>query len=226
MYSNLATGLHTFEVRAIAGEIGAFEGDPTPARYTWRVGPDPDNPSETPLDCDQANISLTASAFFRFPFQNDAPHCVLESATLRLYAGGHTEARTLVAVPLEDTWKESSLTWANQPDPYPGAAAATTESGETYRERDVKAHVEAIRTGTFQNHGWVIRDQHESDTLEGGDQSFLSREMPQDPPEVTLPELELRYVAAGSEAPPPPPEPAGETVVHCGQVITESTRLA
>ena len=45
MYSNLTTGLHTFEVRAIAGEIGAFEGDPTPARYTWRVGPDPDGPA-------------------------------------------------------------------------------------------------------------------------------------------------------------------------------------
>ncbi len=267
MYSNLATGLHTFEVRAIAGEIGAFEGDPTPARYTWRVGPDPEGPSETPLNCDQANITLTASAdgwadqvnpienyvfeteldvrseasggepgeplvprnaraFFRFPFQNDAPHCVLESATLRLYAGGHTEARTLLAVPLEDTWKESSLTWANQPDPFPGAVGATTESGEHYREWDVKAHVEAIRAGTLPNNGWMIRDQHESDTLDGGDQSFLSREMPQDPPEVTLPELELRYVAAGSDPPPAPPEPVGETVVHCGQVITESTRLA
>ncbi|HEV2951489.1 MAG TPA: right-handed parallel beta-helix repeat-containing protein, partial [Actinomycetota bacterium] len=266
MYSNLATGLHTFEVRAIAGEIGAFEGDPTPARYTWRVGPHPDGPSETPLDCDQANITLTAGAdgwadqvnpienyvfetelevrsaadggegepivpqnaraFFRFPIVNDAPHCVLESATLRLYAGGHTEARTLVAVPLEDAWKESSLTWANQPDPYPGAFAATTESGEHYREWDVKAHVEAIRTGTLPNNGWVIRDQHESDTLEGGDQSFMSREMPQDPPEVTLPELELRYAAVGSPPPAPPAEPVGETIVHCGQVITESTRLA
>ena len=49
MYSNLSTGLHTFEVRAIAGEFGAFEGDPTPARYTWRVGPDPDDPGGTPL---------------------------------------------------------------------------------------------------------------------------------------------------------------------------------
>src|ERR687893_590238 len=62
MYSNLATGLHTFEVRAIAGEFGAFEGDPTPARYTWRIGPDPENPSETPLNCDEANITLTAAA--------------------------------------------------------------------------------------------------------------------------------------------------------------------
>ena len=70
-----------------------------------------------------------ARAFFRFPIQNDAPDCVLESATLRLYASSHTEGRTLEAVPLEDSWKESSLTWHNQPDPYPGAAAATADVG-------------------------------------------------------------------------------------------------
>jgi parallel beta-helix repeat protein len=265
MYSNLATGLHTFEVRAIAGEIGAFEGDPTPARYTWRVGPDPDGGGDPPLNCDEANITLTASAdgwadqvnpvenymfmtelevrsdatvpdvgpiehrnaraFFRFPIQNDAPDCVLESATLRLYSEGHTEGRTLEAVPLEDNWKESSLTWVNQPDPYPGSAPATTEAGELYREWDVKAHVDAIRSGDLPNNGWVIRDQHESEEG-GGDQSFLAREMPQDPPEVTLPELELRYEAASTPPPPPPAEPGAPEVVTCGQVITRSTKLA
>ena len=60
MYSNLATGLHTFEVRALGLE-GAGP-DPTPARYTWRIGPDPGNPGGTPLNCDQANVTLTAAA--------------------------------------------------------------------------------------------------------------------------------------------------------------------
>ncbi|HEX7255365.1 MAG TPA: right-handed parallel beta-helix repeat-containing protein [Gaiellaceae bacterium] len=265
MYSNLSTGLHTFEVRAVS-EVGAVEGDPTPARYTWRIGPDPENPSDTPLDCDEANITMTAAAdgwadqvnplenylfeteldmrsdatdpgagqplvpenaraFFRFNIPDDAPDCELESATLRLYSSSHTEGRTLEAVPLEDAWKESTLNWINQPDPYPGAAAATAESGELYREWDVKDHVDAIRAGDLPSNGWVIRDQNESEPG-GGDQTFLSREYPQDPPEVTLPELELRYVAAGTPPPPAPPEPVGETTVHCGQVITESTRLA
>jgi hypothetical protein len=268
MFSNLSTGLHTFEVRAWAGE--AAGPDPTPARWTWRVGPDPDSSGDPPLSCDQANVTLTANAdgwadqvnplenylfetelnvrsdgtdpgtgqpvvpqnaraFFRFDIVDDAPTCVLESATLRLYASGQTEGRTLEAVPLEDAWKESSLTWANQPDAFPGATAALTESGELYREWDVKAHVDAIRSGALPNNGWVIRDQSESETDAtggGGEQTFLARETPQDPPENTLPELERRYVAAGTPAPAPPPEPVGTTTVHCGQIITESTRLA
>ena len=201
MFSDLTTGLHTFEVRAIAGE--AAGPDPTPARYTWRVGPDPDDPGATPISCDEANITLTPSAdgwadevnplenylfeteltsaparrcptpapithenaraFFRFPLQSDAPDCELESATLRLYSGSHTEGRTLVAVPLAETWKESTLNWVTQPEPVAGAVGATTASGEGYREFDVKAHVEAIFAGTMPNFGWVIRDQHESD---------------------------------------------------------------
>ena len=60
MYSDLTTGLHTFEVRAIGTEVGG--PDPTPARYTWRVGPDPENPGSTPLTCDEANITLTPTA--------------------------------------------------------------------------------------------------------------------------------------------------------------------
>ncbi|HEV3478074.1 MAG TPA: choice-of-anchor Q domain-containing protein, partial [Gaiellaceae bacterium] len=269
MYSNLSTGLHTFEVRAVS-EVGGFEGDPTPARYTWRVGPDPNAPPEsgTPLTCDQANVTLTASAdgwadqvtplegymfhtelevrsdandpgngqpivpmnaraFFRFNVQNDAPDCELVSATLRLHSSGHTEGRKLEAVPLEDPWKESSLTWVSQPDPHPGVTAAVTDAGELYREWDVKEHVEAILAGVLPSHGWVIRDQHESDTVEGGEHSFISREQPQVPPyEITLPELELRFEAADTPAPPPPAEPGDAEVVTCGQVIKKSTRLA
>ncbi len=261
MYSNLTTGLHTFEVRAFAGE--AAGPDPTPARYTWRVGPG--GSGDPPLSCDEANITLVANAdgwvdqvnplqnhlfhtelevrsdaivpgtgpitpqnaraFFRFPFVNDAPDCVLESATLRLYSGGHTEGRTLEAVPVAQTWKESSLTWHNQPGTVPGSVPATEDAGEHYREWDVKAHIDAIRAGAMENHGWMIRDSVENDP-DGGDQSFHSRETAQDPPEITLPELELRYVAADAAPPPARDETFVERVVHCGEIVTESTRLA
>jgi CSLREA domain-containing protein len=264
MYTDLATGLHTFEVRALAGE--AAGPDPTPARYTWRIGPDPADPNATPINCDEANITLTptadgwadqvnplenywpmtelnvrsaatdpgngqplipenARAFFRFPLQSDAPDCDLVSASLRLYSGSHTEGRTLEAVPLAETWKESTLNWHTQPDPVAGAVGATTEAGEGYRDFDVKQHVEAIFAGTLPNHGWVIRDQSEN-ALEGGDQTFISREQPQDPPEITLPELELRFEAAATPPPGPRAEPGAPEVVTCGQVITKSTKLA
>ncbi|SDU18316.1 parallel beta-helix repeat (two copies) [Jiangella alkaliphila] len=264
MYADLTTGLHTFEVRAIAGEAGP---DPTPARYTWRVGPDPGDPAAPAVTCDEANITLTptadgwadqvnplenylfeteldvrsaardpgngqpltpenARAFFRFPLQFDAPDCALESATLRLYSSSHTEGRTLVAEPLAETWKESTLTWLSQPDPVAGAAGATAEAGEGYREFDVKTHVEGIFAGTVPSHGWVLRDQTESDLESGGDQTFVSREQPQDPPEITLPELELRFVPTATQPPPDREEPGAPEVVTCGQVITKSTKLA
>jgi hypothetical protein len=61
MYSNLSSGLHTFEVRA-ASEVGGFEGDPTPAKFTWRVGPDPSAENPIPLTCDQASSIATPTS--------------------------------------------------------------------------------------------------------------------------------------------------------------------
>jgi large repetitive protein len=234
-FSNLTTGTHTLEVRALDGNENY---DRSPARYTWTVG--------VPTNCDQANVTLTATAdgwvdevnpvesflfdqelevrsgadgdptavppepvigqnartLVRFPVPTDDFDCELESATLRLYADGMTEGRTLEARPLAAPFRESTLTWTNQPGTLPAAPAATS-AGEGYREWDVKAHVEAmIESGV--SHGWQIRDAHESDR-EGGDQSFASRETPQDPPEMTLPELKLRYEADTTTPTPDPP---------------------
>ena len=52
IFSNLASGQHTIEVRATGG--GSELVDPTPARYSWTVAQG-DN-------CDTANVTLTASA--------------------------------------------------------------------------------------------------------------------------------------------------------------------
>jgi parallel beta-helix repeat protein len=261
-YSNLASGTHTLEVRALDGNENF---DPTPARYTWTVGVGT-GPSGA-VDCDTANITLTATAdgwvdevnpvesylfdqelevrsdaegdptasppepvvgrnartLVRFPVPTDASACRLESATLRLHADGMTEGRTLEAVPLAGPFKESTLTWSSQPDTL-NATPAATSAGEGYREWDVKAHVEAMLESGV-SHGWQIRDASESDLVEGGDQSFASRETPQDPPETTLPELKLRYEADPTPPPVPPTLPPGTppTTVHCGQVLTEST---
>ena len=107
VFSNLAVGPHTVQVRATDEWDNV---DPTPATYTWTVAP--------PLTCDTANTTLVADAdvfvdqesplenfvvepslvvrsgdlatnarsLVRFPVNNDAPTCELESATLRLYA--------------------------------------------------------------------------------------------------------------------------------------------
>ena len=130
------------------------------------------------------------------------------------------------AVPLGGAWAESTLTWMNQPAVLAGATpvSVAAPSAEGYQEWDVTGHVNAmVEAGV--SHGWQIRDANEND-VDGSEQSYLSREMPQDPPENTLPQLVLRY-AADNAPPPAPPTPAtAETTVSCGQVLTESTKLA
>jgi parallel beta-helix repeat protein len=167
-------------------------------------------------------VGQNARALYRFALPNDAPDCTLESATLRLYNESPTEGRTLEAMPLSGPFKESTLTWSNQPGT--NGSPVATDAHEGYQEWDVLEHVLAMMESGV-SHGWQIRDANENDP-EGGDQAFISREMPQDPPPATLPQLVLRY-EADTSPPPEPPTPATEpTTVHCGQVLKESTLVA
>ena len=56
-------------------------------------------------------VGQNARTLVRFPVPIDAPDCELESATLRLFADGMTEDRTLEARPLAGPFRESTLTW-------------------------------------------------------------------------------------------------------------------
>ncbi|RPJ38469.1 MAG: right-handed parallel beta-helix repeat-containing protein, partial [Planctomycetaceae bacterium] len=254
-YSNLASGEHTLEVRAYNG-AEMVDPTPARYTWTVTQGSSCDlanitltatadgwidevNPAENYLfeteltvrsgatgnpEVGEPLVGQNARSLFRFALPTDASECVLESATLRLYNSSPTEGRTLEAVPLAELWAESTLTWMNQPDTLSGAVPATADSREGYQEWDVLAHVQDMLASGV-SYGWQIRDRAENDQ-DGGEQAFISREMFQDPPEITLPQLVLRYVA--DEAPPPePPAPAvEETEVYCGQVLTASTKLA
>jgi large repetitive protein len=237
-FSNLTTGSHTVQVRAIDEGDNA---DPTPATYTWTVG--------SPADCDASNVILAAGsdawidesntqenfgiaeeltvrsqapgqdarALVHFGLPADTPAaCELTRATLRLYGEGEA-GRTLEAVPITGGWAETAVTWANQPTT--GGPAATTKSGGGFREWDVTAQVAAMLGGA-PNHGFLIRDAVEEG--EGAAQSLSSRHTIAEPPQV--PQLVLRFDGPGAEPPAPPPVPVARTVT-CGQVLTQSTRL-
>jgi CSLREA domain-containing protein len=240
VFSNLAAGEHTMQVRAADGNDNV---DPTPATYTWTVGP--------PGNCDAANITLFADAdawideinplenfgtAFELEVRSEAvgsdaralvrfgvptslpPDCVLRSAVLRLYSEGDA-GRTLQALPLADSWAENAVTWNNQPATT-GAPTATT-SGNGYREWIVTDHVAAMIAGTLPNNGWLVRDAVE-EASPGAGQSFTSRHLILEPPETQMPQLILRFDGPSVPTPPAPTPASGTTAVTCGQVITES----
>ncbi len=229
-FTNLTTGQHRVEVRAI-DEAGI--ADPTPATYIWTVA--------SPTDCAEANVTVPAEAdswidegnteenfgadisltvrsaeggedartlvLFEVPTGLPA-ECELLSARLRLYSEG-APGRTLEAVPIAGPWGENTVTWLNQPTT--SGTPATATSGTGHREWDVTAQVTAMLDGSLTNNGWLIQDSVEEDP-QGEEQSFSSRNTPIEPdapPEV--PQLVLRFDVPDAPPPPPPPAPTPRT---------------
>jgi hypothetical protein len=198
-YTGLAAGAHTFRVRAIdaAGNV-----DGTPASHTWTISLAPvcapsataaaaadawidENSASTNKGTDsilkvQSKANDNFRALVRFNLPTLPQGCVIESATLRLYAASTKPGRTLHAVRVAAPWSENVVTWANQP-PTTGSAA-TTESGSGYREWNVTPHVQAMVTEGA-NHGFLIRDAAEGADAE---QQFHSREKGENTPQLVL----------------------------------------
>jgi hypothetical protein len=198
----LAVGTHTFEVRAtdVAGNT-----DPTPANHSWTIEPPPDCGPEVTVFAeadawiDQNSVSNNFGsdsilkvrsqapsddfrALIRFDLPANVPQgCVVQSATLRLYAASWTDGRTLRVLRLVDAWSENDVTWSNQPKKI--GPAAMTSSGSGYREWDVAVQVQAMYdTGT--NHGFLISDASENSG--SSEQQFHSREKGENPPELVI----------------------------------------
>jgi hypothetical protein len=119
-------------------------------------------------------------ALVRFTLPPLAAGCVVETATLRLYAASMKPGRVLQALRLAAGWAESGVSWSNQPQTT--GTAATTASGFGYREWDVGSHVQAMFAEGV-SHGFLIRD-----AVEGADaeQQFHSREKVESPPQLVV----------------------------------------
>jgi parallel beta-helix repeat protein len=167
--------------------------------------------SDAILSVRSAADGKNARALVRFAIPAAPAGCVVEHATLRMFASSGDASARLEAVRLAFGWSESLVTWGSQP-PAVGAAAVAW-GGDGYVQWNVRSQVEDI-LGTA-NHGFVIRDADEG-AESGGDQSFHSREKGDSPPELVL-----RFAAPETEAPGPPAEPT-PAAVSCGQEITRS----
>jgi hypothetical protein len=200
-YSALADGAHNFSVRATdsAGNV-----DATPATYTWVVD------TSAPLDCGpQITLSASADAwvdqgspssnkgsdsilkvmskssnnlraFVQFYLPAAPQGCVVQAATLRLYAASSRTGRTLQALQVNSSWTENSVTWNNQPATT--GAAATTSSGSGWREWNVVAIVQAMYDSGM-NNGFLLRDATENNDAE---QQFHGREKGESIPQLVI----------------------------------------
>jgi hypothetical protein len=127
-----------------------------------------------------SNSSTRALVQFVLP-ANIPAGCVVESATLRLYAASWKSNRTLQAYRLNGSWTEYGVTWNNQPSTT--GSAVTTNSGSGWRQWNVAAEVQAmIDTGV--NNGFLIRDANESGS--GSEQQFHSREKGENTPQLII----------------------------------------
>src|SRR5687768_15591415 len=202
-YPTLALGSHTVEVRAIDKAMNA---DQSPASYTWTIAPDcgsartvsasadawidQNSPStnkgaDSILKVQSKGPSLNFRALVRFALPAAPQGCVVDSATLRLYASSVATGRTLQALRVDADWTENVVTWANQPQTAGLAATAASGTGKGYREWAVGSQVQAMYSGA--NHGFLIRDEIEDGG--GFEQQFFSRSI-----STSRPQLVIRFV--------------------------------
>jgi hypothetical protein len=120
-------------------------------------------------------------ALVRFELPTVPQGCVLDTASLRMYAASASSSqRTLKAFRLGGSWTENGVTWANAPRT--AGAAATTTSGTGYREWNVVTAVQAMYSGGS-NHGFLIKDVAEGQDAE---QQFHAREKGNNVPQLIL----------------------------------------
>jgi hypothetical protein len=203
-YSGLAAGAHTFSVRArdAAGNL-----DPSAASYPWTIqpggtpvncgsaqtisanadawieqkSPSSNKGSDSALKVMSKSGNSNLRALVRFALPTAPTGCVIDTASLRLYAGSASSGtRTLQALRLNGTWTESGVTWQNQPATT--GTAATTTSGAGYRQWNVAAIVQAMYSAGA-SHGFLIRDATEGQDAE---QQFFSREKGENPPQLVI----------------------------------------
>jgi parallel beta-helix repeat protein len=199
------SGMHSFAVRAVdvAGNV-----DGTPAAHSWEVllppppavqcnastqtfGADADawinqgSPSDNKGSDSTIKVMSKSGSnnrvFVRFAMPVTIPAgCVIQSATLRMYAASSSSGRTLQAIQVSGTWSESEVTWGNQPGTT--GPAATTTSGSGYRQWTVTAQVQSMMTSGV-NNGFLIRDAVENQDHE---QQFNSREKGANMPQLVI----------------------------------------
>jgi putative nucleotidyltransferase with HDIG domain len=143
--------------------------------------PDNNKGSDSILKVKAQGAADNFRALVDFNLPNLPNGCVVQSATLRLFAASSTGGRTLQAFRLANGWGEGGVTWNNQPGTAGGAA--TTSSGSGYRLWNVTNILQAMYDSGG-DHGFLVRDSNESGG--GAEQQFHAREKGESPPQLVI----------------------------------------
>ncbi|WP_363320434.1 DNRLRE domain-containing protein [Pseudonocardia sp.] len=237
--TGLAAGSHEVQIRSTdpAGNV-----DASPLVIAWTVtAPAPSCPT-TPVTANSVADSwilqdsasqnygtdsilkvdsksgANSRALVRFGLPALPAGCTVTAATLRLNAASAVSGRTLQALPVTGGWAENTVTWATQPAT--GSPAATTTSGNGYRQWTVTSQVLAMYAGA--NNGFLIRDA--SENANGRLQGFRSREEGSNRPQLVI------TFGPGSAPPPSGPPPADttppDTVIGSGPAASSTATSA
>jgi hypothetical protein len=128
----------------------------------------------------QAKDGNSFRALVQFSLPSLPSGCVVQSATLRLYAASSAGGRTLEAWQLGAVWAENDVNWSNQPATT--GSAATTGSGNGYREWNVTTIVQSMYSSA--NNGFLIKDASEGGG--GSEQQLHSREKGENIPQIVI----------------------------------------
>jgi hypothetical protein len=188
----------------------AGNADPSPATYSWVIqAPTPTAVACTPgtitvgieadawIDQNSSGNNFGSDsilkvqskaprdnfrALVRFAMPASVPQgCVVQSATLRLFAASGSSGRVLEAWQIASGWSESGVTWANQPSTT--GVASTTGAANGYLQWNVTSQVNGIFAAGA-NHGFLIRDAAEGGS--GAEQQFHGREKGENPPQLVI----------------------------------------
>lgn len=143
-------------------------------------------------------------ALVRFALPAVPAGCVVESATLRMYAASADGGRIVTVRRLASSWTEGGVNWNNQPAGDGDPVSVT--SGPGWRTWNVTAQVTSMYG--LGNLGFLVRDAAEG---QSGEQQFHSREKGSN-----VPQLVLRFGTAPASPPP---------ALECGAVVTQSATL-
>jgi hypothetical protein len=146
----------------------------------------------------KAGSNLRALVHFAVPARIP-DGCVVQSATLAVYADSASSGRTLQAWQLTGPWNEGTVTWANQPATT--GTGASSASGTGYRRWNVTTQVQASFDAGV-HHGFLIRDAVEN---QDNEHQFHSREKGANPPQlvITYAPAPTTTTTAPTTTPPP-----------------------